>query len=371
MKVVVDLRAVHPGLTGIGRYATNLCLSLEIGGGSLEVEAITTAAGAEYLKNLVSSPVHVVDPSARPEWDDLVLPDVLRNLRADVYHSPLFLLPPVRTCACVATVHDVIPVARPDLVPRSFREFFSRNISRALRCADHIVTVSKHSKDDLQKYFAVEPTHVTAIHEPVSPMFYRRPPDAVKSFLATVELVPGFILSVGAIDRRKNLSRLLAAYSQICRVLEDTPPLVLVGSPSGDGYDLRREVESLELTNQVRMLGRVTDEGLAHLYSGAKLLAFPSLYEGFGLPIVEAMATGTAVLASRTSSLPEIAQDAALFVDPESVDSISDALRSLLTNESLKSSLERKGLERAAHFSLKSQGEKLSALYRELRRQAA
>ena len=147
--------------------------------------------------------------------------------------------------------------------------------------------------------------------------------------------------------------------------------LILVGGPSGDGFDLQAEIESRSLTNVVRQVGRVSDEVLAGLYRNAGVFVFPSLYEGFGLPVVEAMASGTPVVASNSSSIPEVAGEAALLVDPLNPARIAEAIASLLQDKGLRASLVQKGRARAAHFSLESQAHRLCDLYRRIARRAA
>lgn len=361
MKVVLDLRAVHEGLTGIGRYALNLCLSLQDAGGTLTLEAITTPSGKQLIERQASVRLHVVR-SAGPSWDDLTLPDLLRSSRADLYHSPLFLLPSVRACKYVCTVHDVIPVVRPDLTHDSFSQFFHTCIGRAFRAAHHVITVSDHSRSDLLKSFHVDENTVSTIHEPVNPLFAREAGAGDLARLTAHNLTPGYILSVGSLDRRKNLSGLLDAYALLNSEAQ-APALVVVGAASGDNFDFSAEVKRRGLSKHVRSLGRVSDDMLAILYTHASLLVFPSFYEGFGLPIVEAMAAGTPVVASNVSSIPEVAGDAALLVDPLDPVALKNAVSRILLESSLREDLVRKGKARAARFSLKNHGENLIRLY--------
>jgi glycosyltransferase involved in cell wall biosynthesis len=368
MRVALDLRSVHPGLTGIGRYAANLCLSLDQVEAPIEVHGITTPSGKEYLKGMTGAPLHVV--AGGPGWDEFGLPDLLRTLRADVYHSPLFVLPKVRACTYICTIHDVIPLARPDLTSPGFSQFFHAHMSHALKSARHIVAVSEFTRIDLLRHFPVDASRVTVIHEPVSPLFCRRPQARSLAVIKELGLQPGFILSVGAIDRRKNLARLIQAYD-LLRRRSDAPPLAVVRAPSGDDIYLAAEVSSRGLDRNVRMLGRVSDDALSHLYSTAACFVFPSLYEGFGLPVLEAMASGTPVVTSRSSSLPEVAGGAALLVNPTDPVGIRDAIEILLVDGTTRERLIEAGIVRAANFSPKKQGAQLSELYARIVRDAA
>jgi glycosyltransferase involved in cell wall biosynthesis len=362
MKIVLDLRSVHAGMSGIGRYALNLCLSLLTSERGLIVEGITSTSGKDLIEEQARIRLHIVKHKGEM-WDELSLPDLLRSVGADLYHTPLFVLPTIRTCKYVCTVHDVIPVVRPDLTHESFAQFFHTHIGRAFRSAHHVIAVSEYSKQDVLKSFHVDEARISAIHEAVSPVFLRTPSSEDEARLRPLSLKPGYILSVGAADRRKNLAGLLDAYRLLGRS-GTTPPLAIVGGASGDAFDLAAEVRMRDLGSQVRLLGRVPDDLLATLYSHAALLAFPSLYEGFGLPVVEAMAAGTPVVTSQVSSLPEIAGDAALLVDPLSPNALKDAMRRILEDKNLRADLIRKGRVRVKQFSPETHGDRLADLYR-------
>lgn len=361
MRVVLDLRSVHPGLTGIGRYAANLCLSLSRLESSVELAGITTSAGKAFLGSQVDIPLHLV--AGTPDWEEFGLPDLLRRLGADVYHSPLFVLPKVRACAYVCTIHDVIPTCRPELTSKGFSEFFHENVLHALRAARHVVTVSEFTRKDLFKHFAIESSRVTTVYEPVSPHFRRWSPAQYESTVREFGLRPGFILSVGAIDRRKNLSRLIEAYQLLTRRVHQAPPLALVGAPSGDGYDISAEISARGLERSVVRLGRVSDQVLSHLYCAAGCFVFPSLYEGFGLPVLEAMASGTPVIASNVSSIPEVAGDAALLINPTDAGEIRRAIEQVFADSTCRDRLVQAGLHRAKEFTLDHQASQLSTLY--------
>lgn len=367
-RIAVDLRSVHPGLTGIGRYALNLALSLESLGEELEVCPITSEIGARYLAGHSSLRALIVD-TRDPLLDSAVLPDLLEQVGADLYHSPLVGLPSISVCPMICTLHDAIPLVRPDLCPASFAEFFRLRIAGVKAAASHIVTVSEHSRRDLLRTIDLEPGRITAIHEPVSPFF--SPSERTRPLPEELGLSEGYLLSVGAIDRRKNLNALLDAVAILLRSRSETPPLVVVGGPSGDGYDLAQEVGRRRLQSQVRAVGRVPDALLARLYAHAGVFVFPSWYEGFGLPVLEAMASGTPVVAAATSSIPEVAGEAALLVDPSDSAAMAEAIGRLLDDPGLRHELSRRGLARASEFSLQRQARQLADLYERVSLRAA
>ncbi len=362
MRVALDLRCVRSGMTGIGRYAANLALSLGRVIDADELDLITTPVGAAYLGAHVQG--RIWTPTDENGWDALTLPDHLRRLDVDIFHSPLFVLPYVRVCKYVCTIHDVIPLSRPDLTHPDFDRFFKRNAPMTAKSASHIVAPSHHAKAEIVAHLEVPEQNVTAIHEPVAPHFSQRSDDECKATLWDHNLSPGYFLYVGALDGRKNLRRLLDAYASVRLSKDGAPPLVIVGAPSGDGYDLTRDISRLDLRSYVRALGHVPDADLPALYSRAVALVFPSLYEGFGLPVVEAMACGTPVITSDISSLPEVAGGAALLVDPMNTGAITEAMLWMLNNS--RNALIQRGLARAAEFSLDRQGRELVELYERL-----
>ena len=170
------------------------------------------------------------------------------------------------------------------------------------------------------------------------------------------------MLFVGMIDRRKNVGRLIAAFGQVAKELGETC-LVIVGRKDEEDYSIERAIVETGVENQVFTMGYVTDEDLATLHAGASVFVFPSLYEGFGRPIIEAMASGVPVISSNTSSLPEITDGAALLVDPEDVDAIADGLLRLYRDEELRSDLSERGLTRAREFTHRRFGERMVEFY--------
>lgn len=365
MRIVMDLRSAHPGLTGIGRYAANLCLSLERSGADLELHALVSPTRSSILDACSSTHFHVI-AEQELDWDHIRLPDLLQDLGAEVFHSPLFLLPSIEVCKYVCTVHDAIPVARPDLTSPSFASFFHSGMSRIANSHHKLVAVSDHARHDITTRMNILPERVTTIHEAISPIFRPKAKQGPPSLLSELRLPPSYVLFVGALDRRKNLPRLLQALRHLGDAYKLKPTMVIVGGPSGDGYAVSTDIRKHALERQVVVLGRVTDELLVELYAHASVFVFPSLYEGFGLPVVEAMASGTPVIASKTTSIPEVAGEAALLVDPEDHREISAAMAKVLSDPELAADLSRQGVSRAAEFSLEKHGSRLSEFYRRI-----
>lgn len=364
LRILVDARPINPGLTGIGRYAQNLLLSLDLLD-RVEVTALVGPEGAEMMAGLRRVGLLVVE-HAGDEWTQVKLPALLEELNAEVLHSPLFVLPSRTSCPAVITIHDVIPRARPDLTSRDFLTFFEAHVPQAIRVSSRVVTVSNFSAHDFSEHFPEAREKLRVIPEPVSPMFRRDSPARVADVQRTYSLRPGYVLFLGTLDRRKGLESLLDAWALVKNKCSGAPDLVVAGGAGGAELDLKAAIQGRGLGRTVVTLGRVVDRDLAALYSGASVFVFPSEYEGFGLPVLEAMACGLPVVTTRTSSIPEVAGDAALLVGVNAPEELSHALIHMLSSHSVRQDHARRGYKRAAQFSVASQAGKLDKLYAEL-----
>jgi len=286
------------------------------------------------------------------------MPGVLRRERLDVYHAPNFMIPfpafPAgrrgRT-ACVVTIHDLIPLIFPEHTPRALKTRFHpvyRRVMREVgRRADLIVTVSDFSRRDIIRHMRIpadRADRVVAIPEGVAPEY--RP--AERRTDAAAEHV---ILYVGRMDPYKNVTGLIEAFRRILRDHGLRVRLKLIG-PRDDRYpDVQRAIVAHNLTDAVDWPGYVSGDALREAYQTADVFVLPSLYEGFGLPVLEAMASGAPVVCGNRASLPEVAGDAALLVDPEDRDALTDAVLRVLTRPDEATRLRDAGVRRAAQFS--------------------
>ena len=297
-----------------------------------------------------------------------------RELELDVLHDPCGIAPflvPRGTApyARVTTVCDAIPLVYPRTQPLLTRAVFHTLVRASGRTADAIVTISEASRRDLVRTLGLpdEKIHVTllATNESAAPL----PAEAVEAILTRLGATPPYLLYVGALHPRKNLPRVLEAFA---RVRADAPEatLVIVGPPSWGASDVLRHVLA-RTGDGVTFTGFVSDADLQALYQGAHALVFPSLYEGFGLPPLEAMAAGTPVVTSNVSSLPEVVGDAALLVDPTSVDGIADAMARLMRDDELRVDLARRGRERSRAFSWAATARATLEVYRAVVRRGA
>ena len=270
---------------------------------------------------------------------------------ADVLHAPDFSLPPTLRARTVVTIHDLAFMTHPECAVPSLRAYLNRVVPRAVRRADHLIAVSQRTADDMVELLGVAPKKITVIHLGVDPSVRRVEDHArLDAAVARYGLRRPFALAVGTIEPRKNFARLIEAFS-LARARAGGPAQLVIAGRKGWLYDgVFETVERLGLRDDVRFLDYVPDGDLPVLYSLAAVVAMPSLYEGFGIPMVEAMACGAPVVASAAGSLPEIVGDAGLLAPPEDVDALADALTRAVGDDAVRAHMVARGYERVRRF---------------------
>jgi glycosyltransferase involved in cell wall biosynthesis len=279
----------------------------------------------------------------------LPLPATWITGKIDLFYAPDFLLPPLpRSVRTLVTIHDLSYMRYPETFPPQLREYLTIAVPRSVAHADHILTDSEWTRTDVIELLSIAPERVTSLHLGVSGAFKpTAAPNERETLAAKYNIAPGpYILTVGTVQPRKNYERLIEAVDRVRESVDVT--LVIAGRA---GWLSDAVVEAVETRSHVRLLGFVDDGDLPALYRQAQVLAYPSLYEGFGLPPLEAMACGTPVVASSASSIPEAVGDAGLLHDPLDTDALADALLRTLTDNELRADLRQRGLARAAEFS--------------------
>jgi glycosyltransferase involved in cell wall biosynthesis len=282
--------------------------------------------------------------------------------RLDVFHAQ-HIIPPFVKCRTVTTIPDLAHEHYPEYFPPFQVALTKRLIPWSARKADHIITVSRYSKTDLVDRYAINPDKITVTYEAAGREYYPRDRGQARERIARrYGIEKPFILYVGRLQGRKNLVRLVEAYAHV-RHAGAEHQLVLVGKKEWMAEPILAKVADLGLEDDVVLTGYVASEDLPWFYNAADVFAYPSFFEGFGLPVIEAMACGTPVITSTGSSLQEVAGEAALIVDPSDVTSIRLALEQMLGNEALRVKLGRAGIRRSRQFDPDQTAEETVSVY--------
>ena len=366
MRIAFDGTTLTPGRTGVGYYTEHLLQHLAREVESTGDEIVVLSNKAIDTERPLPAHVRVHDGHRFPVrigWMQMRAARALDAVRPDVAHFTNGMIPIGSPVSTIVTVHDMSLRLYPQCHPLR-RLLLNRPLMHvAIRQAASIVTVSDSARSDLLRLHGVAADRVSVVHEAASPSFRpitdRAELDRVR---ATYQLPPRFVLYVGTIEPRKNLSRLVEAFAD-ARARGIPHHLVCVGPYGWSSRDLAGRVERLGLNDSVHFTGYAKFEDLPAIYNLADLFVFPSLYEGFGLPVVEAMASALPVITSNTSSLGEIAGDGAMTIDPTNTDALADAIARLAVDEELRRDIGRRGLLRSRVFSWTQTAKEMLAVY--------
>jgi glycosyltransferase involved in cell wall biosynthesis len=377
---VLDARTATPHYPGIGRYVSSLARAMipQLAPG----ERLTIFHHPQHPLRVPDSPaVQLRAETATPfdlsqQW---AIPRALRGVHADLYHSPYYLMPYRPRVRTVLTVYDVIPLRHPEHSTARARLLFRLTTQLALRAASRVIAISAAAALDFSADFGIAPERITAIPLAADPAFRPQSAEVIADVRARYGLPDRFILYLGSNKPHKNLVRLVQAWQTAgCKLQVEGCTLVVAGAwnprypearilaESGES-DTRSNLQSSIFNLQsILWLGPIPDADLPALYAAADAFVFPSLFEGFGLPVLEAMACGTPVICSNVSSLPEIAGDAALLFDPADVSAIADALIRSVSDAGLSAELAQRGLARVAAFTWERTAAETLAIYRQV-----
>jgi len=369
MRIGIDFTPAIQQQAGIGRYTRELVRALARLDTVQPVRAVPGKPGRERSQPASGPITSAFGPSPSPiaGWpfsgSGLRLPVPVETFTGavDIFHSPDFVLPPVRRARTVLTVHDLSFLTTPQTSEPALRAYLSEAVPRAVARADHILADSRSTKRDLVTHLNADPEKITVVYPGVDPRFQRLEEPAIAEVRTRYGLERPFVLSVGTLQPRKNYPTLIEAFARLSSV-----DLVIAGGPGWLYQEIFDTVDRLGMGERVSFLGLVRDEDLPALYNAAEVLAMPSLYEGFGLPVLEALACGTPVVTSDVSSLPEVACDAALLVSPHDVEGISQALLRALTDQELRAALRERGLIQAKQFTWQKAAETVLGIYQRL-----
>ena len=365
---ILDTRTATPHFPGIGRYVRNLSSALTpLLAADEQLTLLGNPASGEASQSGAKTyPVPVSPFDISQQWR---IPLLLRRLRADgpaLYHSPYYVMPYRPGLPTVLTFYDITPLLFPRSVSGKGRLFFRLASTLALRAASHVAAVSESTRDDLIRYFSVSPAKVSVTPLAADSRFRPQPASETNRAREKYGLPARFVLYVGINKPHKNLPGLIDAYAQLAAA--HAPPLVIAGVWDERYPQARQRAEQNQVGDRVRFLGAVDEGDLPALYGAASLFVFPSLYEGFGLPVLEAMACGTPVACANTASQPEIVGGAGRLFDPHSVAEIRDVMAELLEDSSQRADLSERGLVRANEFSWHATAAATLRCYRKLLR---
>lgn len=384
LRVAIDAAgALRPG-TGIGRYTVELVKGLVRVAPELRLVLFANSFRDRVPDEVRRLPARVVNPRIPARvllgaWRRLRWPPIeLFTRSVDVLHTSDWVHPPQRSGASVATVHDVAALEHPGWYAPDVVEIHRRKNRAAAEGATAIIAVSRYTRERFLALHDVDPARVHVVHNGVSEEFRPAGPEGVASIRTRRELRDPFLLYVGTRERRKNVAGLLEIFRRVARERGDVT-LALAGMrprregarvhgvEAWSGAEVEERIGEAELAGRVRVLGHVDGDELRALYSAAAVFVFPSLYEGFGLPVLEAMACGLPVVASDRTALPEVVGDAGVLADPEEPEAFAGAVLELLEDGERRAELRERGLERAGGF----RWEAAAAATRDVYRRAA
>lgn len=368
MRIALDCRSVFKGHGGIGSHAEKLARVLTDADKKSTYLLLTTSRLQETLtkqKNTVqlSFEAGMIDQN----WEQLKLPDILKENKIDLYHNTCFSLPVVNTVKYrVSTIHDIVFRTIPELVDDSLRDYLDHWTEHAAKVADKIITVSEYSKNEIVKYYKISPDKISVIYNGIAPEFTKASTEKIEAVRKKYKIPETFVFYLGSIEPKKNIDLLFDAYRILPQNLKTTCPLVLAGGRGGKSYDLESAVRKRNLQKQIMLLGYVDDLDVVPLLSAASVFVYPSRYEGFGLPPLEAMACKTPAIVSNASCLPEVVGDAALIADANSPEDLMGKIKIILKDEDLRRNYSKKGYQRSKEFTWKKAAEQTLKIYRGL-----
>jgi glycosyltransferase involved in cell wall biosynthesis len=349
--------------TGLGVYATNLAHALRQSAISLEIVQCEIPAFMHKAPNLL---IHKLFAAY---WQIMharvVIPLKVKQSRCDLIHYTMTMpVPAAMPCPVVATIHDIIPLKHPEWVPpvRGYR--LRQGLRLAAKRAQHIIADSEATRRDVIAYFGVPAPQVTAVPLGADLQLPALSEVQAQQIVRThYQLGPGYVLCVSSLEPRKNIERVVEAFGMLCRRKPAMPPLVVVGGGDRRKNRLQTFITANQLQSRVFFTDHVPAAHLAALFRCAGVFVYPSLYEGFGMPPLEAMILGCPVITSNTSSLPEVVGDAALLVDPYDSSALAAAIDQVLTDRLLASTLRRRGQDRAQEFTWRRCAQETVAVY--------
>jgi GT2 family glycosyltransferase/glycosyltransferase involved in cell wall biosynthesis len=371
MDLGISFAFINDKMGGVWTYASNLSRSMLKNEGSDKYHIISSTKSNIPSENKKNSLIYPIKNFRFSNfiWHNLILPNQLKHELLDLIHftSPTGSLKKIRDTIYINTIYDLTPILHPETHGTIMILHYKYILPRILKRCDAIITVSENTKKDLIKYYKIPEDKIKVIYLGVDEIF--KPMENIEKNRLDIRnkfnISNPYLLYVGMIEPRKNLVRLIKAYNQIKK--EGYPhSLVIVGAIGWKYKEIFQLVDSLDLHKSINFTGFVELKDLVLLYNCADIFVYPSLYEGFGLPPLEAMSCGTPVVTSNTSSIPEVVGDAALLIDPYSIESIASGVKKVLDDDTLKNELKIKGTIRSKDFNWGKTALNTSKIYREI-----
>ncbi len=368
LNIGMNTRFIQTEISGIGKYVLNLMKKIPYFGKNQYY--FYEYNNAAILKPVEMENVHYIVPDmyaksriARIGWEQIYFSQRLKKDKIDIFHGPSFMLSIFKSCKSIITVHDLTFLHFPQGFNFSTKLYYYFFFRRSLNIADMIIADSYSTKKDLIEHYHIHPNKIQVIYLGVDDIFKRvTNKKIIQEVKQKYSLPDTYVLFVGLLSPRKNIRRVLRAFAQ----LNTNHKFVIVGNKGWLYEPIFKLINDLNLKEKVIFTGYADAEDLPAIYSGAEALVFPSFYEGFGIPILEAMACGCPVITSNISSMPEVAGDAAIFVDPYSINEIKDAMITIILDKNKKQELIKKGYSQVKKFSWQKMAEETVNIYEKL-----
>lgn len=358
--------SIQSPLTGIGRYSYELGIRLKSHKFIEDIHFFHRLNSIHDLSQLIKSGENFSIRAAKSFKQNMLLRRCLRppyrvlnnlmflktykNFKDYIVHTPSYLLPPM-SGKSVSTIHDLSHIVFPECHPKERVAYLNKFLPKTLERVSHIITVSNFSKNEMVKYFKFDETKITAIPSGIGSNFRPHSIAEIAPILTFLNLIPNqYLLSVATFEPRKNLIRLIDAYASLPNSLKQKYPLVLAGASGWLNRNLNDKIKRVISTENIKILGYVSHDQLPALYAGARGFAYPSLYEGFGFQVLEAMASGVPVLTSKNTSMDEVSGKIPILIDPMNTTDIKHGLEKLLLDDTWRQSTQLLGAQHAAQY---------------------
>jgi glycosyltransferase involved in cell wall biosynthesis len=373
MRIGYDAKRLFNNFTGLGNYSRTLVRQVQQmypeHSYFLYTPAVRQREATNYFQHHDAFQVMKSNARLKAYWRNFSIRKQLTNDRIDLYHGLSNEIPygmKGQREKTIVTIHDLIFKVLPDTYPAPDRMIYDWKCRRSCRDADLIIAISKNTKKDIVRFYDIDPDKIRVVYQSVDSTFWSRQSEPANELFKKYNLPNDYLLYVGSVEKRKNLELILDSLLHL--PLDLQIPLLVVGKGKSYKKEMQQKVADLKLLKRVIWLDKLDDNNqLRALYQNARALVYPSLYEGFGLPVVEALLCKTPVITSDRSSLPEAGGPDSLYIDPENPESLSMAIRKILTDEETVEDMVKKGFDYARqHFNPEKVTAQLMATYRKV-----